>query len=168
MMNSRIQQRVVIVGAGFAGFSAARELSRRVGATTGITVINSADYFLYLPLMPQMARNVAASLGTGKARPYKHHDEGFLVDLGGQAAAANPMNLPLSGPVASAVTRGYHLSAMSGNRARVLADWAVNAATPPQTTSFGVISGESVPLDVDRPPALALESTPPERSGGPR
>ena len=116
----------------------------------------------------QVARNVAASLGTGKARPYKHHDEGFLVDLGGQAAAANPLNLPLSGPVASAVTRGYHLSAMSGNRARVLADWVLNAATPPQTTSFGMISAESVPLDVDRPPALALESTPPDPSGCPR
>ena len=84
------------------------------------------------------------------------------------AAAANPLNLPLSGPVASAVTRGYHLSAMSGNRARVLADWVLNAATPPQTTSFGMISAESVPLDVDRPPALALESTPPDPSGGPR
>jgi NADH:ubiquinone reductase (H+-translocating) len=101
----------------------------------------------------QVARNVAASLGTGKARPYKHHDEGFLVDLGGWAAAANPLNVPLPGPVASAVTRGYHLSAMSGNRARVLTDWVLNAATPPETTSFGVISAESVPLDVDRPRA---------------
>jgi NADH dehydrogenase len=101
----------------------------------------------------QVARNVAASLGTGKARPYKHHDEGFLVDLGGRAAAANPLNVPLSGPVASAVTRGYHLSAMSGNRARLLTDWVLNAATPPETTSFGVISAESVPLDVDRPRA---------------
>ena len=55
MMNSRIRQRVVIVGAGFGGFNAARELSRRIGATTDIMVINSADYFLYLPLMPQVA-----------------------------------------------------------------------------------------------------------------
>jgi NADH dehydrogenase len=38
----------------------------------------------------QVARNVAASLGTGKARPYKHRDEGFLVDLGGRAAIADP------------------------------------------------------------------------------
>jgi NADH:ubiquinone reductase (H+-translocating) len=45
---------VVIVGAGFAGFNAARELSRLIGATTQITVINSTDYFLYLPLMPQV------------------------------------------------------------------------------------------------------------------
>ena len=102
-------------------------------------MINSTDYFLYLPLLPQVgaglvepphicvsllsrmpkvqfltrpgeicgmtaqhaqrqgkqvARNVAASLGTGKARPYKHHDLGFVVDLGGLAAAANPLNIP--------------------------------------------------------------------------
>ena len=50
------ERRVVIVGAGFAGFNAARELSRLVGATTEIVVINSTDYFLYLPLMPQVAR----------------------------------------------------------------------------------------------------------------
>src|ERR1700723_799072 len=46
---------VVIVGAGFAGFNAARELSNLVGDTTEIVVINSTDYFLYLPLMPQVA-----------------------------------------------------------------------------------------------------------------
>src|ERR1700691_4090768 len=46
--------RVVIVGAGFAGFNAARELSRLVGATTEVVVVNSTDYFLYLPLMPQV------------------------------------------------------------------------------------------------------------------
>jgi NADH:ubiquinone reductase (H+-translocating) len=99
----------------------------------------------------QVARNVAASLGKGTARPYKHHDEGFLVDLGGLAAAANPLNVPLSGPTANAVTRGYHLYSMSGNRMRVLADWTLNVTTPPEATSFGVISAESVPLDVDKP-----------------
>ena len=101
----------------------------------------------------QVAKNVAASLGTGNARPYKHHDEGFVVDLGGLAAAANPLNIPLSGPAANVVTRGYHLSAMPGNRMRVLADWTVNTVTPPEATSFGVISAESVPLDVDNPQA---------------
>ena len=101
----------------------------------------------------QVARNVAASLGTGKARPYKHRDLGFVVDLGGAAAAANPLNIPLSGLAANVVTRGYHLSAMSGNRMRVLADWTLNTVTPPEATSFGVISAESVPLDVDNPRA---------------
>jgi NADH:ubiquinone reductase (H+-translocating) len=101
----------------------------------------------------QVARNVAASFGKGKAEPYKHHDEGFLVDLGGMAAAANPLNIPLSGPAASAVTRGYHLSVMAGNRLRVMADWTLNATTRPEDTSLSVISAESVPLDVDKPRA---------------
>jgi NADH:ubiquinone reductase (H+-translocating) len=69
------------------------------------------------------------------------------------AAAANPLNIPLSGPAANVVTRGYHLSAMSGNWLRVLTDWTLNTVTPPEATSFGVISAESVPLDVDNPRA---------------
>ena len=66
---------MVIVGAGFAGFNAARELSRLAGATTEIMVINSTDYFLYLPLMPQVAgglvepRHICVSLPGGCARP---------------------------------------------------------------------------------------------------
>src|SRR5579863_3442756 len=68
MAGSAKEHRVVIAGAGFAGFHAARELSSLVGATTEIVVINSTDYFLYLPLMPQVAgglvepRHVCASL----------------------------------------------------------------------------------------------------------
>jgi NADH dehydrogenase len=99
----------------------------------------------------QVARNVAASLGKGSARPYRHHDEGFLVDLGGDAAAANPLNIPLSGLTANVVTRAYHLSAMSGNRIRVLSDWILNTISPPEAISFGVITSESVPLDADNP-----------------
>ena len=99
----------------------------------------------------QVARNVAASLGTGKAEPYKHHGLGFLVNLGGPAAAANPLQVPLSGLPANAVTRGYHLNAMSGNRMRVLTDWTLNAITPTEDTSLAVVTAESVPLDVNHP-----------------
>jgi NADH dehydrogenase FAD-containing subunit len=53
-MADRKDHRVVIAGAGFAGFNAARELLRLAGTTTEIVVINSTDYFLYLPLMPQV------------------------------------------------------------------------------------------------------------------
>ena len=293
MAGSRKQHRVVIVGAGFAGYNAARELSRLAGATTEIVVINSTDYFLYVPLMPQVAaglleprhilaslpgrlrrmrfvlgtvnhidqqqkivgwagpegaagevgydrliltagsvnkllpvpgiadyahgfrtiaeavylrdhiirqlelaavdefmkvpsapdvyacgdcaavpdltragqvtgmtaqrqgnqvaRNAAASFGIGTAAPYKHHDLSFLVNLGGLAAAANPLQIPLSGLAANAVTRGYHLNAMSGNRMRVLTDWALNAVTPPEATSLAVVTAESVPLDANHP-----------------
>jgi NADH dehydrogenase len=100
-----------------------------------------------------VARNVAASLGRGTSQPYKHRDLGFLVDLGGMAAAANPLNIPLSGLPANVVTRAYHLFAMSGNRARVATDWAVNVITPPEPTSLDVITAKSVPLDVEHPRA---------------
>src|SRR6476620_4910093 len=55
MAGHKKEHRVVIAGAGFAGFNAARELSKLVGTTTEIVVINSTDYFLYLPLMPQVS-----------------------------------------------------------------------------------------------------------------
>lgn len=80
-------------------------------------------------------------------------EPGFLVDLGGLAGAANPLYIPLSGPTANAVTRGYHLSAMSGNRLRVLTDWTLNGITSPESTSLEVISAQSVPLDVIQPRA---------------
>ena len=74
-----------------------------------------------------------------------------LVDLGGLAAAANPLNIPLSGPPANVLTRAYHLYTVPGERMRVLTDWTLNAVTSIELTSFGVISAESVPLDVDHP-----------------
>ena len=62
------RQRVVIVGAGFAGFTAARHLSRLARGAIEIVLINPTDYFLYLPLLPEVAagmldpRRVAVSL----------------------------------------------------------------------------------------------------------
>src|SRR6476660_4391729 len=51
------------------------------------------------------ALNIAADYGTGRRRRYKHHDLGFVVDLGGPDAAANPLRVPLSGLPAKLVTR---------------------------------------------------------------
>ncbi|MCK9901037.1 FAD-dependent oxidoreductase [Frankia sp. Cpl3] len=74
------------------------------------------------------ARNVAASLGIGSARPYRHRDLGFVVDLGGRDAVANPLGVTLSGLPAAVVTRAYHLASLpsAANRARVATDWLLN------------------------------------------
>ena len=50
--------RVVVVGGGFAGFHAARSLAKRLGGDAEIVVINSTDYFLYLPLLPEVATSL--------------------------------------------------------------------------------------------------------------
>ena len=68
-----------------------------------------------------LARNIAASLGFGRARRYRHRDLGTVVDLGPGFAVANPLSIPLSGLAAKLVTRLYHLYAIPRNANR----WAV-------------------------------------------
>jgi NADH dehydrogenase len=68
-----------------------------------------------------LARNVAASLGYGRTRTYRHRDLGTVVDLGPGFAVANPLNVQLSGLAAKLVTRLYHLYAIPRNANR----WAV-------------------------------------------
>ncbi len=93
------------------------------------------------------ARNVAASLAGRPLEPYKHRDLGFLVDLGGVSAAADPLHIPLSGPPAKAVTRAYHLLALPGNRTRTASDWAINTVMPPRAVQLGLIDADRVRLD---------------------
>jgi NADH dehydrogenase len=97
------------------------------------------------------ASNVAASLGHGKMREYSHHDLGFVVDLGGVKAAADPLHIPLSGIPAKVVTRSYHLLAMPGNRIRTAAEWLLGAILPRETAELGLVRGSAVPLDTSSP-----------------
>ncbi|WP_432092696.1 NAD(P)/FAD-dependent oxidoreductase [Streptomyces sp. bgisy100] len=102
------------------------------------------------------AHNIAASFGRGERRPYEHRDLGFVVDLGGFQAAANPLGLRLAGPLAKAVTRGYHLLAMPGNRLRVGADWLLDAALPRQAVQLGLVRSDAVPLENTAPETALL------------
>nr|WP_308295799.1 NAD(P)/FAD-dependent oxidoreductase [Streptomyces sp. ISL-96] len=128
----------------------------------------------YTPMTAQHAarqgkvagRNVAASLGYGERQTYKHNDLGFAVDLGGIQAAANPLGVPLSGPVAGAVTRGYHLAAMPGNRVRVAADWMLDAVLPRQAVQLGLVRSWSVPLDTSAPQLARVPGGRPDRPDG--
>ncbi len=98
-----------------------------------------------------VGRNIAASLGKGTSRRYRHHDLGWVVELGGRDAAANPLHVPLAGLPAKAVTRGYHLFAMPGNRVRTAADWLLDALLPRQTVQLGLVRGTAVPLETAAP-----------------
>jgi NADH dehydrogenase len=71
-----------------------------------------------------LAHNVAASLGYGKKKHYRHHNMGLVVDLGPRYAVANPLNVHLSGYPAKVVTRTYHLYAIP----RGVNRWAVSLA----------------------------------------
>jgi NADH:ubiquinone reductase (H+-translocating) len=115
------------------------------------------------------AVNVAASLGFGHRRRYKHRDLGFVVDLGGRDAVADPLRVPLSGFPAKLITSGYHLLAMPAWRMRVLSDWINAAVGRRQLVQLGLVPRSHVTLaDADRPvaadgrPARAIQ---PSRRG---
>ena len=53
--NGGQQPRRIVRAGYFMASTLHRELSRLIGDTTEIVMISSTDYFLYLPLMPQVA-----------------------------------------------------------------------------------------------------------------
>jgi NADH:ubiquinone reductase (H+-translocating) len=95
----------------------------------------------------RVAHNVAAAYGHGRRGPYKHHDLGFVVDLAGVKAAADPLCVPLSGVLAKVVTRGYHLLSIPSNRLRIAADWLLDGVLPRQSVQLGLVRAAAVPLD---------------------
>ena len=57
--NPKGRPRVVVVGSGFAGFTCARELERRLRPEDAELVLASpTDYLLYSPLLPEVATGV--------------------------------------------------------------------------------------------------------------
>jgi NADH dehydrogenase len=88
------------------------------------------------------ARNLAATLGHGTRKPYRHRDLGSVVDLGGWQAVANPLHVPISGPLASLITRGYHLYALPANRLRVATDWFSDIIEHRQFVQLGLIPSQ--------------------------
>src|SRR3954469_18918990 len=83
--------RIVIVGAGFAGYRTARTLSRLMRHKADVTLLNPTDYFLYLPLLPQVAagilepRRVSVSLSGTLPHVRLVLGEADSVDLDGQS-----------------------------------------------------------------------------------
>ena len=98
-----------------------------------------------------VADNIAAVLGGRAPGPYKHHNLGFVVDLGGASGAADPLGIPLGGFPAAVVTRGYHLAAMPGNRSRTLLDWVEHALLGPQEVQLRLVARPKLPIDTSKP-----------------
>ncbi|MGW6128678.1 NAD(P)/FAD-dependent oxidoreductase [Cellulomonas sp. NPDC055163] len=91
-----------------------------------------------------LGRNIAARLGVGRTVPYRHRDLGLVADLGGWDGVARPLGVPVSGPLAKVVARGYHLAALPAwsNRVRVAADWLFATLLPPDSTQLSVVRAE--------------------------
>jgi NADH dehydrogenase len=98
-----------------------------------------------------IGRNIAASLGHGHPRLYRHRDLGLVADLGRTAAVAKPLGVPLTGIPAKIITKGYHLWALpaAANRLRVAADWGVNLISRPVGVQLGLVNPAAARLTAE-------------------
>ena len=75
----------------------------------------------------RVARNVAASIGTGRVRPFTYKTLGVFVDMGRGEAVASTLGIKWRGAPAWWLARTYHLAMMPGvkRKLRLLVDWNV-------------------------------------------
>jgi NADH:ubiquinone reductase (H+-translocating) len=75
----------------------------------------------------RVGRNIAAVLGTGRARPFTYKTKGVFVDMGQGEAVASTLGVKWRGRPAWLLARSYHLAMMPGfkRKSRLLIDWNV-------------------------------------------
>jgi len=75
----------------------------------------------------RVGRNVAATLGTGRVRPFGYRTLGVFVDMGQGQAVAETVGLRWRGRIAWVLARSYHLAMMPGigRKFRLLVEWNV-------------------------------------------
>jgi NADH:quinone reductase (non-electrogenic) len=75
----------------------------------------------------RVARNVAATLGNGRVRPFTYKTLGVFVDMGQGEAVADTIGIRWRGRPAWLLARTYHLAMMPGvkRKLRLLVDWNV-------------------------------------------
>jgi NADH dehydrogenase len=94
-----------------------------------------------------VARNVAAALGIGRARPFRYRTKGSFVNLGRHKAVAKVGGLKFRGFPAWWMTRTYHVTQIPGTarKLRAVADWTVGLPFRRDTAEVGSI-GHPRPL----------------------
>jgi len=97
-----------------------------------------------------VARNVAATLGNGRVRPFRYRTKGVVAELGDNEAVALTLGLRWRGLPAWFIARTYHLLLMPGlgRKLRLLVDWNVALMFGRDTSAPGRL-GDPTPLSAD-------------------
>jgi NADH dehydrogenase len=95
----------------------------------------------------RVARNVAATLGSGRVRPFRYRTLGVFVDLGQGQAVASTLGIRWRGAPAWFLARTYHLAMMPGlkRKLRLLIDWNVQLLFGRDASELGGL-GHPAPL----------------------
>ena len=88
-----------------------------------------------------VAHNVAAALGTGRARPFRYRTLGVFVDMGRHQAVASVLGVKLRGFLAWFLARTYHMLSMPGGkrRGRLIVDWTVELLFDRDASELGQV-----------------------------
>jgi NADH dehydrogenase len=99
----------------------------------------------------RVARNVAATLGNGRVRPFTYKTLGVFVDMGRGEAVASTLGIKWRGAPAWWLARTYHLAMMPGakRKLRLLVDWNVGLLFGRDASELGGLG---------HPPRLGEES----------
>ncbi|MFD5125153.1 hypothetical protein [Streptomyces sp. NPDC058385] len=92
-------------------------------------------------------RKVAPSVGIGSAVPPLIVTSASASPSAARRPRPTRWGVPLSGPLARAVTRRHHPAARPGNRIRATANRLLDAVLPRQTGQLGLARSLPVPLD---------------------
>jgi NADH dehydrogenase len=94
------------------------------------------------------AKNVAATIGNGRVRPFTYKTKGAFVDLGRFQAVASTVGIRWRGFPAWFLARTYHLLAVPGFRRqlRLVTDWTVDLFFPRDASELATL-GHPAPLD---------------------
>jgi NADH dehydrogenase len=97
-----------------------------------------------------VARNVAATLGNGRVRPFRYRTKGVVAELGDAEAVALTLGVRWRGLPAWFIARTYHLLLMPGlgRKLRLLMDWNVALLFGRDTSAPGRL-GDPMPLARD-------------------
>src|ERR1700712_2475524 len=98
------------------------------------------------------AHNVAAALGSGKARRFKYKNRGVVVEMGQHKAVAETFGIRWRGMPAFVIARLYHLLTMprTGRRARLIVDWTVGLIFGRDTAELGQLGHVAKLGEADR------------------
>jgi NADH:ubiquinone reductase (H+-translocating) len=97
-----------------------------------------------------VARNVLATLGSGRVRPFRYRTKGVVAELGDTEAVALTLGVRWHGRPAWFIARTYHLLLMPGmgRKLRLLMDWNVALMFGRDTSAPGRL-GDPRPLGGD-------------------
>jgi NADH:quinone reductase (non-electrogenic) len=96
----------------------------------------------------RVARNVAATLGNGRVRPFRYRTKGVVAELGHNEAVAITLGIRWRGLPAWFIARTYHLLLMPGigRKLRLLIDWNVALLFGRDASAPGRL-GSATPLE---------------------